>query len=325
MNRPFLLLAVERSGVRLLRLYLDYHSRLSVPPPSALVRVLGPLEGRYGDLQWDVNFLRLAEDACRLVRLTPHPWPRDVDPGEVFQRARERSLFGIVMAIHEIVAGARRPGLLLIPPDLAFARRLGAPCIFLARDPREVARSAWSSPYGWYHPGLVAQAWEAGAEAALALRAHVVRFEDLLAEPEVQLRAVCEYLQEAFEPGMLDAPKGAEANALAAWTLKLPKPRQTEVARIEALAERGMRNFSYSLHSTENERRQLREVTRTRKCLWILLDSARRVVVESEGWQRDPSFPARLARLGFIAWLRLRAAMRTPRQASVLQAKKVQA
>lgn len=79
-------------------------------------------------------------------------------------------------------------------------------CINIVRDGRDVVTSR--------HPGDPGRYWvpirrwvedvTCGLEAERRGQVMTVRYEDLVARPEPTLRELCDYLDEPFEPGMLD-------------------------------------------------------------------------------------------------------------------------
>jgi hypothetical protein len=73
-----------------------------------------------------------------------------------------------------------------------------------ARMPRYESLRTWVN----YHPYTIARLWMRATAEALRLKAHprvtLVRFEDLLREPEATVRRICERIGIGYEPGMLD-------------------------------------------------------------------------------------------------------------------------
>lgn len=101
--------------------------------------------------------------------------------------------------------------------------------VHLARDPRDVLASQknrWKRkrlggsniPYSeivrvWfnYHPYTISKLWVKANRLALQLAGHprfrLVRFEDIVARPQIELEKLCNFLELPFEPGMLDVPQ----------------------------------------------------------------------------------------------------------------------
>ncbi len=100
--------------------------------------------------------------------------------------------------------------------------------INMIRDPRDVMlsqRSKWKRRFlggggipmreairAWsnYHPWLVSRLWGSCVDHAMAIqneRFMSVQFEDLLADPDRQVRSICQFVGLDFEPEMLNAPQ----------------------------------------------------------------------------------------------------------------------
>jgi hypothetical protein len=67
-----------------------------------------------------------------------------------------------------------------------------------------------------YHPYTMSKLWLKATEEAHRLASHprflAVRFEDLAAEPETRMRAMCEFFGVEYEPAMLDVPRWGSSN-----------------------------------------------------------------------------------------------------------------
>jgi len=157
----------------------------------------------------------------------------------------------------------------------------GAALIHIVRDPRAVLASQknrWKMRLlgakripryemirTWvnYHPVTMAKLWRGATNAALRLRGDprvmLVRFEDLIAEPEAQIRGMCGFLGVPFEPGMSLIPKWGSSNlkhdsgkkelakdVLDQWQTVLS---DGEIEVVEQIAGELMRRFSYEPRS----------------------------------------------------------------------------
>jgi hypothetical protein len=125
------------------------------------------------------------------------------------------------------------------PRNIFYAEKLldlypHARIIFMVRDPRAVLASqknrwqmrrlgARNVPYTeviriWfnYHPVTMSSLWARATEAAIQLEQHprfrLLRFEDLVGEPEQTVKDLCAWLKLEFEPGMLDVPQWGSSN-----------------------------------------------------------------------------------------------------------------
>lgn len=172
------------------------------------------------------------------------------------------------------------------PRNIFYARELlqlypAARIVHMVRDPRAVMASqkmrwrrrhlaangqalprlqslrAWAN----YHPYTVARLWSQATRAALALAAEprvtLVRFEDLVQQPEATVRGLCDRLGLEYEAAMLDvgqvnsshqssaggARRGLHATAIDKWREVLTP---TEVAITERGCGALMRRFGYA-------------------------------------------------------------------------------
>jgi hypothetical protein len=172
------------------------------------------------------------------------------------------------------------------PRNIFYARRLleiypGARVVHLVRDPRAVLASQknrWRRKYlgganipisevirVWvnYHPVTMSRLWVKANQAALDLVGHprflLLRFEDLVANPEQEVRRLCGFLGIAFDPVMLEVPqigssnrpnqearKGIAKDVLDRWERVLGKG---EIALCERIARPLMERFSYAARS----------------------------------------------------------------------------
>jgi hypothetical protein len=226
---PIFIIGTERSGSNLLRLILHAHSRIAVPHPPHLVRYFAPLMPSYGDLRSDRAFALFTRDVVQLLETHIHPWEVKIDVEELRRTAR-RDLLGVYVALYEqyrrALGKARwacKSTFMIDQVGPLLDRIPDAQLIFLVRDPRDVAASSKKSVFSTFHPHRTALLWreqqEKGLDLLQALPAgtiHLLRYEDLVREPEAAVRSLCAFLEEDFEPAMLRHFEGEEARRTAA-------------------------------------------------------------------------------------------------------------
>jgi hypothetical protein len=212
MSPPVIVLGVGRSGTTLLRVMLDRNTTLAIPYESFFVV---PLARRHGDRPRLDAFL---DDLDRFYQL--YEW--GISREDVRPRLREGMTTGeAIAAVFEVYAeregkprwGDKTP---LYMQHLPLIERLfpDAVWVHLVRDGRDAALSFLSLPEGfsgktWAQPRTAPQfaaRWRTEILAARRLGGPYLelRYEDLVTEPERELRRVCEHASLPWEPGMLD-------------------------------------------------------------------------------------------------------------------------
>ncbi len=278
---PFVV-GVPRSGTTLLRLLLDAHPLVAIPPETGFaLAVADAPAGR-------------EEFAARVRGL--EPWPDlafgDAELDTILAAVDPWSAGGGLRAIYRAYArrhdkprwGDKTPLHIEHMPRLAELLP-EAHFIHLYRDGRDVAVSLRAVPFA---PGdgsieAIAVAWRDQIACARSVRDALphyceVRYEDLVADPARILEELCAWLGLEFDPVMLRAHERAperlaegpaarpaasglttraSRNALAANTLRPPDPslagrwreRLTvdEVARFEAIGAETLMSLSYPL------------------------------------------------------------------------------
>lgn len=227
---PIFIVGTERSGSNLLRAILNGNPGIYIPHPPHIMKDLGPVEGLYGDLRDDRNFRRLINDAARLIELHFFPWEVAPSRQEAFETAAARNLYCVKAAFYEQYRrfkGAERWGckstFMVHYADTAMKHSPGAKFIHLVRDGRDVAVSAKNSVFNHFHPYYVARLWNEQQKTAAGLAEKLgrdafltVRYEDLLADPEKTVKAVCAFLGEDYSDGLLRYFENGEIKRLAA-------------------------------------------------------------------------------------------------------------
>ncbi|MET3444464.1 hypothetical protein ABIC94_005275 [Variovorax paradoxus] len=219
------IVGAPRSGTTLLRLMLDAHPDLAIPPETTFVAAVSALTESHGDLR--TRFLET-------ITAYPPGAPNWQDFGlarealaEAVQALEPFTLADGLRAFYRLYAqrfdksrwGDKTPDYSLHMGAIA-ALLPEARFVHLVRDGRDVAaswRQQWFSP--GHEPEVLARAWATRVEAARnagAACAHYteVFYEDLVTRPEPMLRRLCEFLELPWSDQLLNhherAPKRLE-------------------------------------------------------------------------------------------------------------------
>ncbi len=215
---PFFIVGFQRSGTTLLRLMLDSHSRVAVPlDTTGLWARYEDRRAEFGDLATPADRRRMVEALLREERI--RLWETELDAAEVASLAEEAGgdYAAIVAAFHRAYAAARGKDLWgsKDPGDMLRIDRIhgwfpDARFVHLVRDGRDACLSQREQTFG--HDDVLAcavdwrqQVWWVRRMGGLlgAGRYHELRYEDLVGDPEGELRALCRFLDLEFDPAML--------------------------------------------------------------------------------------------------------------------------
>lgn len=220
MAHPFFIVGSARSGTTLLRLILNAHPDVAVPPESRFVVEL-----------WRGSDTVDVEDF--LTRLSAHKrfqtW--DIPIGTVREELSAAARVSYADAIRATFSayghangkplwGDKTPRYV---EHLDFLAKLlpEARFIHLIRDGRNVALSYANVPFGPKTVGKAAALWAkrvmAGREAGPPLgtqRYLEIRYEDLVEDAAGETRDICEFLELDFDPGMMDYTERARGSVL---------------------------------------------------------------------------------------------------------------
>lgn len=292
----FFIVGTGRSGTTLLQAMLASHSRLDIPPETKFFQRHDPIEPRFGGDPLPADrFEAWLEDY-----FASPDWAdlglerREVEP---LMRASDRSaasLFLALMRAWQSRSGKARLGE-KSPLHCKCARRIravfpAAKFIHVYRDPRDVVASMlgmdWTEPSVRDH----ARNWRKILDDHRRLcdemppqRYTGVRFEALVAQPEDELRRLCDFLGEDFEPEMLRYHERAQAGfheRESEWKGQTRRPLSDasigryrseltprQVALVERLAGPTMARLGYKPVSG----------WRKRHPVWVALDTAAHV------------------------------------------------
>lgn len=283
---PIFIGGPDRCGKTTLRACLVSHPRISIPAVGS--NMWSYFYGQYGDLAREENLERCLAALLRYK----HVRFLDPDPARIRREfaAGPRTygrLFALIHRHHAEREGKPRwgdqTGLIERYADVIFAEFPDARMIHLLRDPRDryhASLELW--PDGKGRAGGATARWLYSARLARRNQPRypgrylTIRFEDLVRRPEETLRAVCDFIGEAYTPAMpaMDgAPEYREKRShgrdlqpgesplsdefIGLYRRTIP-PR--ELAFMQRLAAREMALFGYApdaLHLTGDDRLRL--------------------------------------------------------------------
>ena len=241
MNFTFLMCS-ERSGSNLLTKIIDRHSQYCGPSPTHLFRLLLENYQAYGDLTEDKNWGTLVADAFDLFDAKLGLWKTYWSFEKLVESVSKRSLKALLKMIYETETRSHQKSQVFVKENqiyrfLPFIQSSfpGARVIYLVRDPRDMALSWKMAPSLRGAVIRATRVWKMDQSAGLDILAllqggkkiKLIRYEDLLREPVMQLKTLCKFLAIDFEPKMIefhsDPYTNRNAGCVAEWK-NLEKP-----------------------------------------------------------------------------------------------------
>jgi omega-hydroxy-beta-dihydromenaquinone-9 sulfotransferase len=186
----------------------------------------------------------------QLARAAGKHIPCEQTPRYIFYARALLEIYPAAQIVHMV----RDPRAVMASQKMRWQRRR------LAADGVKVPRYQSLRVWVNYHPYTVARLWSQATAAALALAQHprvtLVKFEDLLQQPEATVRGLCGRLGLSYERGMLDvgqinssfqssaggARRGLHTAAIDTWRQILSR---TETAIAERRCDHLMDRFGY--------------------------------------------------------------------------------
>lgn len=201
-----------RSGTTLVGRLLNAHPRLAIFHETHFYDVIGPETRFYGPLERDGELRRLVADVVAMLRRRAllNPIVESLTIDGLLREVIERTPGGVLAAALRLNAASQgKPRYGDKTPEHVFhlspiwSDFPEAQVVLVVRDPRDTALSARAM----FLESLAASAWR-WRRAFQAARSHwerlvLVRYEDLVAQPQAELERLCGALGEAFDPGML--------------------------------------------------------------------------------------------------------------------------
>jgi hypothetical protein len=218
----FFLMCSERSGSNFISKLLNGHKNICSPSTKHIINPVARNLFRYGDLSEEKNWEELLEDIHRLISVDFSIWKKSFSYEELRNIAVPGDIKSLIQNIflEEALASGKQhvfikenhvyeflPFLLTYFPESKF--------VYQTRDPRDMALS-WKKNSD--HPGGVVKAarqWKQDQQQSLKNyyllkgqgKAHFVRYEDLTASNEVEIKKILNFLGVPFDPGVFEFHK----------------------------------------------------------------------------------------------------------------------
>jgi Sulfotransferase family len=249
-DRPcFFIVGPPRAGTTMVRLLLNSHPEVSVPPETWFFPVVLRRAERYGDFRTRQQIEAFSQDVAAATAESLRPVSEVFKVGaeeiaEAVAQMGARSYSDGFWAFMDLVA--RREGKRLwgekTPFYTAWLVQLArcypqARFLAMVRDPRDVVLSLHSTPWGQrFYPTLAdgGLRWRYAMEGIELARRELgpdrlleVRYEELVQDPEAWARRICGFLGLEFDSGLLrfhetagrELPQGTEA-----WHSRVKEP-----------------------------------------------------------------------------------------------------
>ncbi|MEL7357710.1 MAG: sulfotransferase [Cyanobacteria bacterium J06560_6] len=223
MPSPFFIIGTERSGTTLLRLILNTHSRLAVPEEVGYFgfdfsQTIDVTQWENPGLSWEEyeqyvhNFLSSRKETFKDFELQDLEDTILKNKEINLKKPYQTSLSQFARLHGKQRWGEKTPNNVFFV-DILYQMFPKAKFIHIVRDPRSIVCSMNQDDFPWFSDDSVINAlnWRKKFQAAKQLleknvpseQRMLIRYEDLVANPEVSVKQICSFLNEAFEPDML--------------------------------------------------------------------------------------------------------------------------
>lgn len=245
--QPIFLFGMERSGTTLLAMMVGAHPAIAVPLSTTGMwfDFFGSISAEYNNIDTDKGLRRLIQDVSINERI--RLWEVKLDVGRIIDQSGLSDFGSVVRAFHQEYA--QQVGKTLwANSDIATLDKMhiantwfeDARFVHLVRDGRDVALSHQTMPFGAGNILECAQAWRFRVEKNLRMgamvgseRYYLVRYEDLVLQPDKTLRGLCEFLAVPYAKEMLEyartVDKRVPADRMWLWPALKKPPQKSKV------------------------------------------------------------------------------------------------
>jgi len=211
---PFFIVGVQRSGTTLLRLLLNAHSDIAIPEEASFLRPLFKNEWSGQSitgpkLQRLVNYLR-ANEQFNLWNFDREPLLQEIGSREAITFSEVMDIMYSSYAKNEGKIRWGDKSLFFGSIEKLYEMFPKARFIHIVRDGRDVFHSWRKMDPAKSHPSVMALDWklkldfiERSIKTIPASNMLLVRYEDLLTQPNESLQKICNFLSIDFEEDML--------------------------------------------------------------------------------------------------------------------------
>lgn len=271
---PIFVVGSPRSGTSLLRVILNRHPAISLCDETHFFYYVYTRRRAFGDLSDEDNRRRLIERYLAIHRIQRIGMDVPALSDELMRHGTSyATFFSTILKFYAVAKGKRRHGE-KTPHHALYTQTLcdwypHCKVIHLIRDPRDVVGSLLRMPWANNSVTANARSWllytRSAEQISQSSNYCLVRYEDLVQNPEVELKRICTFIDEAYHPAMLDSDsnEGKQEVASEWWFQRAKRPvtndrvgkwreqlTPEQIALIEWIVAPVMRQFGYA---PENE------------------------------------------------------------------------
>jgi len=238
--RPLFIVGVGRCGTSMLLKLINEFTSIAIPAESHFIPKFARKLNRYGDLERRENLVKLLQDIKRFSYVKD--WRMDFNLERIVERVDEYNYSGVIRAIYSEFAyqngkqrwGDKTPPYLLHMSEL-LAMFPDAQFIHIIRDGRDCALSVIECTWGPKNVFRAANWWKDSLDSGLRQAKMMrdsrleisstylqIRYEDILDDPETQLKKIFEFLEEKFDREII-AKCHIKRNNKLKWQEKMSK------------------------------------------------------------------------------------------------------
>lgn len=308
---PIFIMGCQRSGTTLVSQMLTNHSSLAIYHESFFYHIFFNELKYYGNLEHSCNLRRMVNDVSNVIAAkstmegnSEIKFAPDAD--QIMESVRGNRFEDVMTAVFEQYAtthGKRRGGD-KTPENYLFINEIlsgfpDSPVIYVIRDPRDTALSC-SHVFG-ASIEKTAMMWNDSFDmfSSTAKSVHLVQYEQLVADPKAVLKEICQYIGEAYDPGMLSfyeklpaeyaqfEKKGLLGKPISSASVgKFRDMPEEDIRNIEAWCAEGMSAMGYEFTIPEAERLKVK-MSKSEKpsFLMMLLERLRYYGLNASRWQ----------------------------------------